>query len=129
MDKNLPSPSPKVGIFFFAEGKVIMDTVPVAKGEPYGKALQYGGHYEFWESLAPKTLIKRKFKARAYDAYPRGRVVYFQDRQKYRIYADSCLTMDEMILISELFELTGVNIEIETDEHYKCSKCNPDFSD
>lgn len=125
MDETLPDTSPRVGIFFFVGDKILMDAVPAEKGEPYGNAMQHGSHYEFWKSLVPQTMIERRFKARAYDAYPRGRVVYFPDRQKYRIYADSRLTMDEITLISELFELIGVNIEIETDEHYRCAKCNP----
>jgi hypothetical protein len=83
--------NPKVGIFFFIDNEILMDAVHIEKGEAYGDAIQHGGHYEFWESLKPNILAERKFKARAYDAYPRGRVVYFPKKEKYIIYADRCI--------------------------------------
>jgi len=99
VDEILPDPVPKVGIFFFVDGEIIMDTVPVENGEPYGDAIQHGGHYEFWEKLVPKTLAERRFKARAYDAYPRGRVVFFPNRKKYVLYGDRCISTDEYGII------------------------------
>jgi len=124
----MTTPVPKVGIYFFVDGAIIMDAAPIEKGEPYGDAIQYGGHYEFWESLTPKTLAERKFKARAYDAYPRGRVVYFPKRKKYRIYHDPCLKLNaELIIVTKKFELEGADIEFGKDEHYKCACCNSHF--
>ena len=122
--------NPKVGIFFFVDSKIIMDTVPVDKGEPYGDAVQHGGHYDFWKSLVPKTMAEKKFKARAYDAYPRGRVVYFPKRKRYRIYHDLCLKLNaELIIVTEQFNLKDVAIEFGKDEHYKCAVCNDNFLD
>ncbi len=120
----------KVGIFFFVENEILMDAVPVANGEPYGDAIQHSSHYEFWESLVPRTITERKFKARAYDAYPRGRVVFFQEKNKYCIYYDPCMKLnDEIVIVTEKFELNGVDIELQNDEHYKCARCNPYFLD
>lgn len=120
---------PKVGIFFFIDDSILTDAVPIEKGEQYGNAVQHGGHYEFWESLMPKTLKERQFKARAYDAYPRGRVVYFPNEKKYCIYADTCLEMKNIVLVKEHFELIDEYIELQTDEHYQCARCNPYFLD
>jgi hypothetical protein len=47
VDESLPVPIPKVGIFFFVDGEIIMDAVPVEKGEQRGDEIQRGNHYEF----------------------------------------------------------------------------------
>jgi hypothetical protein len=121
---------PSVGIFFFVDSVIVLDQVPVERGEPYGNAVQYGGHYEFWERLRPKTRMERKFKTRAYDAFPRGRVVYFPSKNKYVIYYDECLGLSvELKAVTQKFELEGRDITFAKDEHYKCSKCNPYFLD
>ncbi len=132
VDESLPNPIPMVGIFFFVDDDILMDAVPVEDGEPYGDAVQHGGHYEFWERIAPKTLAERKFKARAYDAYPRGRVIFFPKKKKYVLYGDHCISTDEYGLVAEQFGLNGIfdegmEIGIEHDLHYKCARCNLHF--
>lgn len=121
--------NPKVGIFFYVDGEIIIDAVPFESGEPYGEAVQHGGHYDYWDALIPKTLVERKFKARAYDAYPRGRVVYYPKRKIFRLYSDRCLKADDLNAVKEKFGLETVKVEFETDEHYQCAKCNPNFLD
>ena len=114
----------KVGIFFKVENNFIIDAVPVANGEPYGEALQHGGHYEFHEQLRPASMIERRFKSRDYDFYPRGRVVCFPGTHTYRLYVDPCLTKVDILLLIKLFELTDALIETARDEHYRCARCN-----
>lgn len=127
---KIPDPIPKVGIFYFIDEQVILDAVPVEKGAPYGDAIQHGSHYEFWESLIPKTKTEKRLKSRAYDAYPRGRVIYFPKKNIYRIYYDYCIDFsDYMPLITDSFGLDDVEVEFEYDEHYQCSGCNPNFID
>lgn len=119
---------PKVGIFFFVGDQMIIDAVAVEQGEPYGDAVQHGGHYEFWERLVPKDIAERRFKSRAYDAYPRGRVVYFPKRKEFCLYHDACLMLEREIReIVEGFELVGVKTELMRDAHYKCEGCNKYF--
>ena len=118
----------KVGIFFIVSGRLVMDAVPTSEGEPYGKAIQYGGHYDFWEKLVPKSPEEKKLKARAYDAYPRGRVIFFPDTEKNCVYADKCLD-GALAIVTERFELQNAEVEFRHDEHYKCSQCNPGFMD
>jgi hypothetical protein len=121
---------PKVGIFFFVDSAILFDRVPVERGDPYGNAVQYGAHYEFWNSLRPKTSTETKFKARAYDAFPRGRVVYFPEKDEYFIYYDECLRINvDLKVVAEKFQLEESHVEFANDEHYKCSKCNPYFMD
>ncbi len=67
----------KIGIFFKVEARFLIDAVSVDSGEPYGAAIQHGGHYVFHESLVPMNPLERRFKSRDYDFYPRGRVVFF----------------------------------------------------
>lgn len=121
---------PKVGIFFFIDNEILTDAVPVSEAEPYGDALQHGGHYEFWESLVPKTGTEKKLKARAYDAYPRGRVVFFPAEEMFRVYMDKCLTAGTLEVIREKFGLMGsIQVELKGDEHYRCAGCNPNYMD
>ena len=127
-------PKPAVGIFFFVGGEILMDAVPVDEGEPYGYAIQHGSHYGFWDSpVAPKTQGERRLKARlkagAYDAFPLGRVVFFLEENRFCIYVDRCLTRREWNVVIEKFGLSGVDREIQNDEHYQCARCNPWFMD
>lgn len=116
---------PKVGIFFFVAGKIIMDAVPVEQGESYGDAIQHGGHYEFWGKLVPKNIAERNLKSWAYDVYPRGRVVYFPKKKIFRIYHDACLKPEKQIQKVILkFEIADVKTELMKDAHYKCEICN-----
>lgn len=119
-----------IGIFFFIDGKILMDAVPVKDGEPNGYAIQHGSHYEFWETLIPKTPAEWRLKSRAYDAYPRGSVVYFPKKKKFRICHDVCIGLsDVMPLIIVAFKLIDADTEFYRDEHYKCAKCNPYYLD
>ena len=119
---------PKVGIFFFIGEQILIDAVSVEHGERYADALQHGGHYEFWERLVPKDIAERSFKSRAYDAYPRGRVVYFPKRKEFCLYHDACLRPEREIReVIEQFELAGAKIEIMENEHYKCEGCSRYF--
>ena len=117
----------KVGIFFVIDDQILMDAVPVDQGEPYGDTLGHGGHYEFWELLVPKTDIEKKFKARAYDAYPRGRVVYFTIEKHFVLYADKCLKQSKLKWLAKQFCIAEP--VFKKDRHYQCAGCNPFFLD
>jgi len=114
----------KVGMFWCVEGTVVGEAVLLSEAEPYGDALQHGGHYDFWDELKPITEMERRFKSHAYDYYPRGRVVYFQSRQQFRLYVDKCLNDDNRVSIADYFGLDLTQLEIETDAHYQCARCN-----
>lgn len=119
---------PKVGIFFFVGDQILIDAVPVEQGERYGDAVQHGGHYEFWERLVPNGIAERSFKSRPYDAYPRGRVVYFPKRKKFCLYHDVCLRPEREIReVIEAFEIFDVKMELLRDGHYKCGECTRYF--
>ena len=117
----------KVGMFWCVGGKVVGEAVSLAEAEPYGDALQHGGHYDFWINLKPLTEAERWLKGHAYDYYPRGRVVYFQLRQQFRLYVDGCLNAGDQEAIVDYFGLAETPLEIERDEHYQCAKCNKGY--
>lgn len=114
----------KVGIFFRVSGEFLIDSVPLDAAEPYGDAMQYSGHYDYHEALLPRTSVEYRFKAHDYDYYPRGRVVFFPKMNEFTLYADSCLTKEEISRLLTLFGLDGQQLKIATDEHYHCAGCN-----
>lgn len=118
------TPDTKVGMFWYVGETVIGEAVPLSEAEPYGDALQHGGHYDYWLHLKPLTNAERRLKSHAYDYYPRGRVVYFQSRQHFRLYVDGCLRALDREAIADFFGLAGTQLEIERDTHYQCAKCN-----
>ena len=124
MDEKI---NPKVGIFWIIDEEMVLDAVMAADAEPYGNAMQYGGHYEFWDKLIPKTKTDRFLKAKPYEFYPRGRVVYFRNRDIFCLYTDPCISNDEIEIICNAFDLNGVDIEFKGDDHYRCGRCNPHY--
>jgi len=70
-----------VGIFFVFDDQLPINAVTVKDGEPYGNTIGHSSHYDFWENLKPKTNIEKKFKTRAYEAYPHGRIGYFTPKE------------------------------------------------
>lgn len=123
-NRSNPTPEAKVGMFWCIEGTVVGEAVLLSEAEPYGDALQHGGHYDFWDELKPKTEMELQFKSHAYDYYPRGRVVYFQSKQQFRLYVDGCLSAEDQEVIVDFFHLAGTPLEIEKDAHYQCARCN-----
>jgi hypothetical protein len=116
--------NPLVGIYFVVKGNVLHDSVGLEEAEAYGDALQHGGHDDFHEALSPMSPIERLFKSKPYDFFPRGRVVYFQQTGKFRLYVDKCLDEYAIQQVMKVFGLEGLEIEREPDEHYKCAGCN-----
>ena len=117
----------KVGIFFVVNGELIIDTVPVAQGELYGDAFGFSGHHDFWQALVPQNPTENRFSDHAYDYYPRGRVVYFKESDRFLLYADRCLTNLQIEKVALSFYLPYY--KLARDEHYQCAKCNPDYLD
>lgn len=122
--KKVSTMNPLVGIYFVVKNQVLHDTIGLEQAEVYADALQHGGHNDFHENLIPQSPIERLFKSKPYDYFPRGRVVYFQQTQKFRLYVDKCLDVTATQQVIEVFGLTDSNMEVERDEHYKCAACN-----
>ena len=117
-------PHIKVGIYWSVDDVIVGDAVYLHEAEEYGDALQYSGHYDFWQNLKPSTDPEHKLKSHAYDYYPRGRLIFFPKRQIVRLYVDSCLDNDTINAALDFFAHQEYQIEIESDEHYQCARCN-----
>jgi len=117
-------PHIKVGIYWSVNDVIVGNAVYLHEADEYGDAIQYGGHYEFWEKLKPSNDAELKLKAHAYDYYPRGRMVCFPQRNKVRLYVDRCMDNDVINEALDFFEHQEYRIEIENDEHYQCAECN-----
>lgn len=119
-----------VGIYFFVGNEVLMEAVPLDQGEKTEISIDHkGSHFDYWEKLIPKTAAEKKFKARSYDAFSRGRVLFHLKRKKFIIYRDKCIKEDRISIIKEKFGLEGTACDLEYDVHYKCADCNPHFID
>lgn len=119
----------KVGIFFKVANDLLIDSTTLETAEPYGEALQYGGHYDFHETLEPSTPVERRFKSHDYDYYPRGRVVFFPKLNKFILYADPCLIEEDMVRVITIFGLDGQVVDVASDEHYRCKNCNSFYAE
>jgi hypothetical protein len=116
--------NPSVGIYFVVKGQLLLDSVELEHAEPYGEALQYGGHNDYHEAIRPESPAEKLFRHMPYDYFPRGRVVYFPIRNTFRVYYDKCLSKVDIQKVFKAFALDTVSTELEGDEHYKCAKCN-----
>lgn len=117
------TPAMSAGIFWWVEGALLLDQAPLAQAEPYGAALQHGGHWEFHEGLTPRTLREERFKGQPYDVSPRGRVVYFPAQAVAVVYLDRCLNTPAIrAAITEAFGLVG-DVRFAADPHYRCPAC------
>lgn len=117
----------KVGIFFVVKGDLVLDAVPLEQGHPYGDNVGFSGHYDYWEALAPTNATEHLFKSHAYDYYPRGRVIYFNESSSFRLYADRCIMKAEIEKIAATFQLPAYRLA--RDEHYQCAGCNSGYVD
>jgi len=120
-------PHLKVGIFWSVDDVIIGDAIYLHEAEEYGDALQHSGHYDFWEKLKAGNEAQRKLRSHAYDYYPRGRMVFFPNRQAASLYVDRCMDNDVLNDALDFFEHQDYGIEIETDAHYRCAGCNRNY--
>ena len=108
-----------VGLFFLANGKLLLHTCTLSDGEAYGNFINYPESHD--------TVWQREY-ARHYgvdfDYFPRGRIIFNRAKSMYLLYHDPCIT-DEANTLCERYPMgkcvTGL------DEHYQCHMCNEDY--
>ena len=109
---------PQVGIFWILPVGLLAFGVPYTAGEKYGDFLNTpDGHYETWGKLR-KTLGKLP---EDYTSYPRGRIVYRINDQKFLVYMNRKHLKHERIkkkIIKE-FRLPVDQVEFKHDSHYE----------
>jgi hypothetical protein len=115
-------PEPRVGIFWFIDGKLILDSTPLSMAEPYGTALTHPtSHIDYWERLQRKGVVPVDCE---YEEPARGRVVYDGREQKYSLMADRCI-LGRRDVVAEIMEAMHLpeDTALSTDDHYRCYRC------
>jgi len=122
--------NPKVGIFWIIkEGdleELIADAVPYEAGALHEGVQQYGDHFEYWQSLQPKTQAEEMLKSKRFDHYSRGHVDYNPGSKTFLLYADLCLSAEDLTAAFEMFDFGDFDFKMmDEDVRYQCARCNP----
>ena len=108
-----------IGLFFVAEGTLLLHTCSLADAESYGDFLNYPeSHDDVWQHE-----YARKYQV-DFDYFPRGRIVYNQAEDIFLLYHDKCVTVEAENLCGRYPKGKCV---IALDEHYQCHKCNMNY--
>ncbi len=113
----------KVGLYFYVNGKVLIDLADIEDAELYGDfKIGKSSHYEIWEDKY--YMIYHK----PYDYFPRGRVAYNYKENKYFLYADKCIDKNGIQEIMKAFGIEDEKLKIDRkDRHYVCKTCNKHY--
>ena len=105
------------GIFWFVDGEMVWDFSQEKIGG--NRFVDYPkSHFAMWDYLR-----NGRFEGSDFATYPRGRVLYDTETEKYKVYADRCITDDQIREVLELMEVGFVVWQRCFDEHYSCDKC------
>lgn len=119
---------PRVGILWFVNGNLLIQSTPLSKAETYGDFLiQAESHESVWEQYQQTGIVPGEME---YDELPRGRVMYDTKTRRFTLLADRCIVRNKKIVrkIKQRMHLPK-NTTIETDRHYRCLVCLQDRSD
>ena len=106
-------------LFFYVNGTFLFHGCSLEEGEAYGNFINYPySHFEIWEKN-----YRSEYDV-DFDYFPRGRIIYRKTDDTYLVYYDKCL--DEVIgSVAERY--SGINIQLNYDEHYQCYLCNDGY--
>jgi hypothetical protein len=113
---------PSVGIFWLVRDKLLVDSTPVSRAEPYGDHLTHPrSHIGTWAQLQRLGQVPLESE---YEEFARGRVMYHPALDEYTILADRCILSrkdltEEIRVTLHLPEVT----KLGTDAHYRCYHC------
>jgi hypothetical protein len=112
----------RLGVFWFVDGKLLIDSAPLSECEEYGDHLTYPrGHDDVWEHW-------QKFgKAPAeseYEEHGRGRVMRDSKTKRFTLLADRCILKRKELIAAIKNELhLPKQTSLGTDPHYRCFRC------
>jgi hypothetical protein len=113
---------PRVGIFWLYNGKLVTDSTPLSKAEPYGDRLGHAaGHIDHWTALQERGAVPIEVE---YEEPPRGRVGYNTKKKEFSLLADECIIQNAAAVqtIISAFHMPD-DTEPMPDFHYRCPKC------
>lgn len=110
--------SPLIGPFFYIRRKLIYNACPLAEGrEQAGKLDNSYGHDQLYDE---------HFKTGEYIDYPRGRVVWDEEKNHSIIYIDPCINREDVL--SQIIDAFDIgDYVVEYDDHYHCKNCVGDL--
>ena len=117
-----PDAEARVGILWFFDDRLIIDSTPVSKAEPYGDNIGHAtGHIDHWALLQRTGAVPPDIE---YEQHPRGRVVYDKRQETFHLLADRCI-LDRKDLIAKIKEELHLpkSTKTDTDQHYRCFHC------
>ncbi|MGA2675038.1 MAG: hypothetical protein ABSE99_17625 [Terracidiphilus sp.] len=121
--KNFAHSEPSVGIFWLLDGKLVIDSTPLSKAEPYGSALGHPtSHIDHWKRLRRNREVPAEVE---YEEPPRGRVVFDGREQRFYLLGDKCILSRRDVVgqIMDALHLPPSKTTEGRDEHYRCFKC------
>jgi hypothetical protein len=121
-----------VGIFWrvqvSGQPRLLIDRARLSKAEPYGEGafLVHGAHALYWDKLASlgasglhKQGLPDVVLWSEYDEWPRGRVEYHTEEDRFTVYGDRKLQTSAILEeIMERFSLPPARTLIQIDAHY-----------
>jgi hypothetical protein len=122
-----PTPA-TVGIFWRVNGVLVIDRSTLDEAEPYGDCIGHAaGHHERWEewqALGAAGLAANGYPDRIasteYDQWPRGRIVYETQAQRFVLYADRRLQKPHVVdALKTAFGLSEAKVIVRNDSHYR----------
>lgn len=120
--RTKPRPAPQVGIFYFVQKKLSIDTTPLAEAGRFGDfAIHERDHYQYWAQLLSSDAVPDA----EYEKYPRGRVAYNTKTDKFTLLADQCILRKKRLVktILSRMNLPARDTEVDKDSHYRCFHC------
>ncbi len=110
----------KIGPFFYIKNQLIYNSCSLAEGRRQANKID--------NSYSHEQLFDKHFKSGDYINFPRGRVVWDDDKQHSIIYIDRCINRSDVIsLIVTEFDIK--DYVTEPDDHYRCKNCIRDLFD
>ena len=113
---------PRVGLFYFVEGKLWIDATPLAEAGSYGDfRIHEPGHLGDWNELVSRGVVPDA----EYEVFSRGRVVYHTKTGQYTLYADPCV-LRRKELVRRIIRKMGLpkdHTRTRTDDPYRCQRC------
>jgi hypothetical protein len=120
--KAVGSIEPHVGIFWLVNGRLLIDSTPLSKAEPYADHLGHArSHIDVWTRYQRSGKVPSESE---YEEFPRGRVTHHPASGECAIFADRCILNRKDLIARLKDELQLPNkTKLATDLHYRCHHC------
>lgn len=117
--QNDPSSQPRVGIFWYYRGKLLIYSQATDNvKESCGFVDVAVGHIDHWAVLQKQDPALREYE---YEEVPRSRVLYDASKRLFKVYSSSKLIANQKFrkMVMEHFDLPASGTVFEGDEHYE----------